>query len=296
MSSDQLRCKFGTLTPVTASRLSASVLQCLSPARNVTGSVAVEISNNNQDYTSNAVQYAYVTPISLLSRLPANGPVTGGTIVTVVGDHFLPSLKCQFAGLYAATTYVNATRVLCRAPSGTAGLVSLEVTNNNYDFTASGTQFLYQPSMVVSTLLPITGPTVGGTFVNMTGSNFVNPMWCKFGTMASVAAVYYSASSAGCTSPAVNNVSSVAVGVCKQQDFTSDQAMFSYYAALSVISHSPVSGPVSGGTQVKLNGLNFINLATLSCRFSSNVVSATWQSSRWLSRAGWNGWHCLCGD
>lgn len=53
-------CMFGTYSPVTASVLSSTLLKCFSPmATGGVASVNVQVSMNNQDYTTNVVLYQY---------------------------------------------------------------------------------------------------------------------------------------------------------------------------------------------------------------------------------------------
>lgn len=58
ISNSGITCKFGTAAAVSAAWRSASLLECVSPSGS-SGSVAVEVSNNGQDYSSNAVQFVY---------------------------------------------------------------------------------------------------------------------------------------------------------------------------------------------------------------------------------------------
>lgn len=54
-----LVCRFGAATPVRATYVAATLLLCESPATGTTGSVPLEVSNNNQDYTADAVPFLY---------------------------------------------------------------------------------------------------------------------------------------------------------------------------------------------------------------------------------------------
>jgi len=57
---DTLYCRFGTYSPVPATRVSATELECFSHVASAgAGTVSVEISNNNQDYTSDGVLFEY---------------------------------------------------------------------------------------------------------------------------------------------------------------------------------------------------------------------------------------------
>lgn len=61
IASNQLVCRFGTFAVVAAQFVSSTHVEC--PSNSVgagdVGTVALEISNNNQDYTTNAVEFDY---------------------------------------------------------------------------------------------------------------------------------------------------------------------------------------------------------------------------------------------
>lgn len=57
----QLTCGFGTdpSQRTVATFMTSTRLRCYSPASIAVGTVALEISNNNQDFTSNGVQFEF---------------------------------------------------------------------------------------------------------------------------------------------------------------------------------------------------------------------------------------------
>lgn len=56
--------KFGSrLTTLTF--VTASTATCIAPSAATTGAVAVEVSNNNADFTANGVQFTYLGTLSL---------------------------------------------------------------------------------------------------------------------------------------------------------------------------------------------------------------------------------------
>ena len=59
-----------------------------------TGRVAVEVSQNNQDYTSSGVTFEY-QPIIFVDRiLPTHGPLYGGTEIYIFGSNFKTRPNC----------------------------------------------------------------------------------------------------------------------------------------------------------------------------------------------------------
>ena len=92
--------------------------------------VALEVSVNGADFTSNAVQYEYQASSQVTSVSPSSGPLQGGTVVMVSGTDFVfsGSLACRFGVMDVAAAFVNRTLVRCIAPAQGEGAVAVEVT------------------------------------------------------------------------------------------------------------------------------------------------------------------------
>jgi hypothetical protein len=86
-------------------------------------------------------------PIVVTSVVPTSGPSSGTTLVVVRGTGFLNSdqLYCSFGTqTLQVATWTSTTELRCRAPAEVAGTVSVEVTNNNQDYSSSAVEYLYQ--------------------------------------------------------------------------------------------------------------------------------------------------------
>jgi hypothetical protein len=59
-----LLCRFGTVYRW-ATYVSASALRCIAGPQSAAGSLAVEVSNNNQDWTTNNIGFLYYSALSL---------------------------------------------------------------------------------------------------------------------------------------------------------------------------------------------------------------------------------------
>eukprot|EP00698_Gefionella_okellyi_P014440 TRINITY_DN4005_c1_g1_i2.p1 TRINITY_DN4005_c1_g1~~TRINITY_DN4005_c1_g1_i2.p1 ORF type:complete len:2826 (+),score=696.32 TRINITY_DN4005_c1_g1_i2:356-8479(+) len=284
INSVALACKFGVALPTAATWLSATLVRCASPA-SFAGFEAVEVSNNFQDFTSNNINFNFV-PVATVSTLnPANGPTIGGTRVSVSGTNFLNSgVWCKVDANIVVGTYVSASSAVCITPPHSNASVPLEMSNNNADFTSSGVLFAYQPQLVITALAPQYGPVSGGTLVNVTGTSFVAPLFCKFGTHTASSAVSATSTFAVCRSPA-STVSTVSLELSSNQqvDFTNQQVGFTYYANVSLDQVTPISGTVLGNTRVIVTGTNFLAVATIVCAFDRAVTQATWITVSTLS-------------
>jgi hypothetical protein len=90
----------------------------------------------------------------------------------------------------------------------------------------------------VVSLLPSTGPLLGGTIVTVSGSFFrdVDPMYCTFGTHPRVPATWINPSSLLCVSPAESTPGTAALEVTgNNQDFSSSSIPFTYQSTFSQV-------------------------------------------------------------
>lgn len=77
---------------------------------------------------------------------PTAGPVNGNTVVTVTGTNFVSSFDphCRFGnGSASPATYVSPVQLVCASTARSAGTVTLEVSNNNQDYTTFALEFTY---------------------------------------------------------------------------------------------------------------------------------------------------------
>lgn len=65
----------------------------------------------------------------IISFSPLDGPVTGGTVVTIIGTNFLPLPIVTIGGITAAVINSNATSITISTPPNTVGAKILTVNN-----------------------------------------------------------------------------------------------------------------------------------------------------------------------
>lgn len=83
----------------------------------------------------------------------------GGSDITVTGTNFVQSsnLQCKFGSTEVAATYVTGSLARCVTPAAaTATSVTVEVSNNNQDYTASGIAYTYQRTYLFCPFPPCT--------------------------------------------------------------------------------------------------------------------------------------------
>jgi hypothetical protein len=236
------------------------------------GAVNVTVTSNGQSGTlNNGFTYAAAPSVSSVS--PSAGPLAGGTAVTITGTNFAAPATVTFGSNFATNvTVLSSTSIAAVTPAGLAGTVSVTVTSNGQNGTLNNA-FTYSSGPTVSSVSPNVGPLAGGTAVTITGANFVSPATVMFGgTAATNVTVVSSTSISAVTPPGSAGLVGVTV-TANGQNGTLDNG-FTYVAAPTVSSVSPIVGSTGGGTAVTITGTNFVAPATVTFAGSAatNVV------------------------
>ena len=176
----QLYCKFqsGHVLPlvVFAHWVSDVRVECSTPANGGHGYASVELTTNDQQYTSDGLQFYYSHEIQLTDLWPTHGPPSGGTLVTISGQHFiapdanLAELLCRFNMTFVPVLSATESAITCRAPPHAAGVADVRVTNNVQSLSTDMLMYEYQHVALLGAA-PNVGPTSGGTLVLITGIN-----------------------------------------------------------------------------------------------------------------------------
>lgn len=245
-------------------------LTAVTPAHGA-GIVGVTLTNPDGGTYALPAAFTYLAtqaPVSdpvVTSVTPASGPTTGGTSVTLSGTNFQAGAAVLFRGVAGTVTSLTPTSIRVTSPAGAAGAAEITVANPDGGSSTMAAAFTYVQAAVtaptISTIVPATGPTTGGTVVTITGTGFKAGVVVKFGgvagTVASVAATTLSvqtpASVAGAVAVAVSNTDGGTV---------TRNAAFTYVATSqagvpTVTSFSPSFGPIAGSTNVTITGTNF---------------------------------------
>jgi hypothetical protein len=300
--SENLSCRFGEEgTAVSPARwLSPTRMVCTSP--NLTradGPYPLYISNNGADFLDSWFRVGVDRPVMTFTFRPSGGPVTGGTVVTLVASPGKPSgsQSCRFGTeiVPAMADDAAAGRFLCRTPPPVkdAGPVAVSFSYNGWDFFDAAEPFVYMPAPRMASLTPTLGPMSGGTRITVQGEGFTpRGMVCRFkpvdggkGRPEIVLAtgVAPDGSSLICTAPTQRQSGAWTVEVSANggTDFTAQELKFRFYAQPHVFAVAPVRGPETGGTWVSVRGFGFVETPALACRFGEGglLAPAVWNSS-----------------
>ena len=124
---------------------------------------------------------------TIMDILPTTGPISGGTLVTIVGDSFTNSsgLACRLGGSgLDAARFVSWSQVLCHTPAGPAGTAALQVFVDADQASENSAIFLYTHVPVVRAIRPSVAVELQATTVTLTGERFSaarSAATCDFG-------------------------------------------------------------------------------------------------------------------
>jgi hypothetical protein len=197
---------FGTTAATGFTVDSDTQITATSPAH-AAGTVHVTVTTPaGTSATSPADEFTFVTPAPAVTSVsPASGSTAGGTSVTITGTNLTGATAVDF-GTTAATGFTvdSETQITATSPAHAAGTVHVTVTTpGGTSATSPADEFTFvTPAPVVTSVLPSSGSTAGGTSVMVTGSNFTGATAVDFGGTAATSFTVDSDSQISATSPA----------------------------------------------------------------------------------------------
>ncbi|MGW7007029.1 IPT/TIG domain-containing protein, partial [Streptomyces sp. NPDC054933] len=209
---------------------------------------------------------------TVTSVVPTSGSTAGGTTATVTGTGFTGATAVRFGATPAPSFTVNSdTQLTATSPLGT-GTVQVTVT------TPGGTSnqfvtytYVTTSAPTIASLSPNSGPAVGGTTVNLTGTGFTSATAVRFGAVLAAAFTVNSSTQITATSPPGSGTAQVTVTT---PGGTSNGMPFTYTTTPvpAIASVSPSSGPAAGGTTVTLTGTGFTSATAV--RFGATAAAS----------------------
>lgn len=188
-------CRFGghgkVVAVVPAQWQSVQRVVCVAPRTiHRPGKIVVEASSNGQQWTESGWLFSYVTDVALVELQPAEGPVLGGTTLTIrsrVVNAFHTNLKaasCQFNASSRVPAFMvdlsGSTAFRCVAPaSPNVGAVVVRISYNGQDM-STDLYFDYVKAHVLSASPPF-GPLLGGSIIRVAGTLGASQIQCCFG-------------------------------------------------------------------------------------------------------------------
>jgi hypothetical protein len=266
--------RFGPYPASSFTVLSDNSLQVTSPPG--AGSVDVTVVGPGGASTPGPQdQYTYLPVPQVTGLSPAWGPPAGGTQVQISGTGLRGVTQVLFGGTPASFTVRSDAELVATAPAGQAG-VTVDVTVVAPCVAGSGAcgtsptvpadQFTYLPLPTVTGVSPGAGPLAGGNAVSIFGTGLRTTSAVLFGGVAATGFAVDSDGQVTATAPpgtagtvditvttdCSGSLSAVPTSCGTSRVGPADQ--YTYSAGPVVTAIAPVNGPVSGGTQVTIQG------------------------------------------
>ncbi len=213
----------------------------------------------------------------MTSVSPANGPIAGGTSVTLGGTGFATGMTVDFgSNLGTSVNVTSGTSATVTSPQGSSmsgGAVNVTVTTVDGTSPIVGAdQFTYVSPVTVTGLSVHSGAPAGGTSVVITGTGFTSGSTVKFGVDAATGVTYNSSTQITATSPAGGGTVDVTVTTSPYSSAPVYADEFSYTTAIKTGVFSTLPTTAVGSTSSAQNVQ--ITLATASAISSITVPLA----------------------
>lgn len=278
----------------TYSYVSATRLQLRTPFWNEPVSVDIQLTNPDGQSASLEKAFTYTAPPALpdpvVSRVsPANGPMTGGTLVYVDGANYQKGAKLFWIQGSNITEFnpdfINATRLRLRTPATTTfGPVDIRVVNPDNKEANLTAGFTYDappvlPDPVITSISPAVGNVKGGNVVEIYGEEFQKDAKVSFGSQEIDLYAYVSKARVRVKAPASDVAGTVSIKLTNPdgKSVTLPNAYTYEEAKPEITSVSPGNGPLAGGTMVYVDG-NYLE-SGLTLTFAGAPISYDYVSN-----------------
>ena len=175
---------FGTTAAASYTVVNNTTITAVSPAGIGVVDITI-VAPTGTSATTPADRFTYAAAPVVSGVAPGSGSLAGGTLVTIIGSGFTGATLVNFGTLPATNlTVVSDSSITVHSPASlNTGTVDVTVmAPGGTSATSPADQFTYVAGPTVTGLSPTFGPSVGGTFVTITGTGFTGATVVDFGT------------------------------------------------------------------------------------------------------------------
>ncbi|MGC7402303.1 IPT/TIG domain-containing protein [Pandoraea pneumonica] len=267
--------KFGATQATGVTALNDTTMVATSPF-GAASTVDVTVTNTNgTSATSANDQFTFVGVPSITSLGTTEGPLAGGTSVTINGSGLKTASAVKFGTVNATSFTVNSDgQITATAPAGSsAGLVDVTVTTiGGTSPTSSADQFNYRAVPTVTGVSPTSGLAAGSDAVVISGSGFTSASTVKFGGVSATNVVFNSSNQLAVRSPPGTGTVDVTVTTTGGTSATNASDQFTYKPVPVVTGLSVTSGGMTGNTKTIITGTGFTG--TVGVTFGGSPASS----------------------
>ncbi|MGG1611017.1 IPT/TIG domain-containing protein [Paenibacillus phoenicis] len=252
--------KFGDL-PGEVISVSPKQIVVTTPAVSAAGSVDVTIENPDGTFVVVPNGYSYVLAPEIISVTPAKGLTLGQEKINIKGNNFLSGAKVYFNNTLISSSVISGGIIEATTPTwAVAENVKITVVNPDGQETVlnPGYQYVYPAPSIVS-VTPNQGEVTGNLMLDIRGEYFQNGAKVFFDNVELTGVIFYSGTQLKVRTPSWADQDIVDVKVVNpdaQAATVTDGFAYTLPAAPQLTEISPIEGPLSGGTSVKITGKN----------------------------------------
>ena len=253
---------FGGLGATMVKAVNPTTITCKTPVTLTAGPVDVIVRTGGGPSGAFS-SFTYITPPVISDILPPAGSILGGNIVTITGTNLTGTTSVLF-GKAASTniTVVDDTTLTCRTPLNKAGASGVIVRTGGGP-SNTFTSFTYVTPASISSILPLSGSTNGGTFVTIKGKDFTGATSLTIGGVEATSFTVVNATIITCITPARIGAGGVGIIVTTAGGASKQFSFYNYITPPDITSLSPSSGSTLGGTIVTITGTNFTGASSV---------------------------------
>ncbi len=222
---------------------------------------------------TSADNFTYLNAPVITAVSPSQGSTYGGTTVTITGTSLASAYQVYFGDQVVVPSSATSTSVVVSSPAHAAGSVDVRVrTTAGLSGISAVAKFAYVAAPpVVLGITPTSGPTSGGTAITVTGTGFSGASSVTFGEDLIAPSTVTDTQLTVISPPHAAGVVHLHVTTPLGTSASTTLDNFTFNPGRPVIlSLSPGSGPVEGGTLVTITGTGFTG--ALSVSFGEVIV------------------------
>lgn len=249
---------FGGVPSTSVTVTSNTQVRALVPAGTNPGTVPV-VATTPGGTSNNTKTFTYLPPPTIAALNPANGPITGGTSVTITGTNFTGATAVKFGNVAATSFTVNsATKITAVAPAvpQSAEVAVTVTTPNGISMASVASTYTYTSAVPdIVSIDPTSGHITGGAVVTITGTGFLGTTGVTFDGKPSIPYEVVSDTVIKATVPVTTKAATVPLKVTKPGNVF-DTINFDYVVPPPpvIATITPASGPLAGGNIVTVTG------------------------------------------
>lgn len=251
---------------------SAESLELVTPRASGPGAVDLEIENPDGQIAKLEGAFTYEaepTPPLLVEVRPDRGYCAGGQTIRLTGDNFEADTIVRIGEVRAVARTKSRHEIEVELPQrAQPGLVAIELVDRHGVVVRREEAFTYEsrPAPRVDGVTPRNGPMVGGTRLVLEGDHFDEHVFVRIGGQAPKKVVVRSATMLELVAPPSRASGFVDVEVGRGDAGTTvvkNAFRYDPSPAPGIESVAPNKGSVDGGTEVSIEGKNFIAESTV---------------------------------